>query len=380
MNTSRAWAVGLLALLVLFSQAAAQETVLYQPQGVPGQFTLVPDGALAGTGAAAGAPLFLSEGPPAAVAGTVGGQAAPSLGSLTIGFDYLRPFWSFRDFTLAVPARAGGGFPLLGDVGHVDDHFAFAPRVNYHYRFADLDFGFRASGSFLSLTGQLQRGISSTDGGVGELNASSSLTIVVANLAEVTREAYFPDLVGKDWSPRELGDLFTVLGVGTRYASITQNYTGSLTNGAGAGANMSTRYSSQSFRGIGLTGSVELYLPEGEDWLLFSNTRLSVLIGDNHKDSTLTVNVQGQPGTSADINQTNTALVPVVEYEAGVEWGVALAEKVRAGDPQPLLTVRVAVVVQYWGGVGPLSAGSTQAYRTSDLFLVGASVLVGLHR
>src|SRR5437868_3169018 len=82
---------------------------LYQQEGVNGQFTLLPEGALASPPN----PLFLDGGPvPSRVAGTVAGQGLPTLGNITIGFDYLRPFWSFRDFTLAVPGRAAGSFPL----------------------------------------------------------------------------------------------------------------------------------------------------------------------------------------------------------------------------------------------------------------------------
>jgi hypothetical protein len=379
MNTGRAALAGVLALLTLFGPGRAwgQATIVYQPEGMNGSYTLVPETGLT----TAQGPLFLPQGPlPPTVVGSAGGQAVPTLGNVIIGFDYLRPFWTFRDFTLAVPAAAAGGFPLLGDTGHTDNHFAFVPRLQYNYQFTDLDFGISASGTFLSLSGRLQRTVTSTNGGIGDLNANSALTIVSANFVEVTREIYLPDLVGKKGSPKSLEDLLVGLSLGTRYVAIDQNYTGSLTNGATPGANISTRYSTQSFHALGLTSAMNLSLPSGQDWVFFSNLRGSVLVGDNRKDSSLTVNVAGQPGISANINQNDTAFVPVFEYEAGVEWGMALADKLRAGDPQPLLTVRVAGVAQYWGGVGPLSAGSSQGYKTSDLFLFGVSVLVGLHR
>jgi hypothetical protein len=376
MRTSRAALVGLVAVLTLFGQAGGQEPVVYQPEGMNGQFTLVPENGLT----SAPSPLFLPQGPlPPQVAGTVGGQALPSLGNVTIGFDYLRPFWTFRDFTLAVPARAGSSFPLLGDTGHVDNQFTFVPRVRYNYQFVDPDFGISASGSFLSLSGRLQRGVISTDGGIGVLSANSSLTIVSANLPEVIKEIYCPDLVGKHLTPKCFQDLLVGLTLGTRYVAIDQNYTGLLSNGANPGANISTRYSTQSFHGFGLTSSVNLSLPCREDWVFFSSTRASVLVGDNHKDSTLTISVAGQSGVASDINQGSTSFIPVVEQEVGVEWGMALADRVRAGDPDPLLTVQVAAVAQYWGGVGPLSAGSAQAFRTSDLFLVGVNVMVAIH-
>jgi len=44
----------------------------------------------------------------------------------------------------------------------------------------------------------------------------------------------------------------------------------------------------------------------------------------------------------------------------------------------PQFCVRLALVGQYWGGMGPLSAGSTQGFRTNDLFLAGVSVQIGL--
>jgi hypothetical protein len=382
MYTGRAWLVGLLVLLTLFGRAWGQEPVLYQPEGMNGSFTLVPEG-----GPAAGGPLFLNQvpaPPPPAVAGRVAGTAGgqgitTSLGNIGIGFNYLRPYWSFRDFTLAVPAAFAGSFPLLGDTGHVDNQFAFVPRLVYNYHFNDLDFDVGASGTFLNLTGRLQREVSSTSAGIGDLTASSSLTIVVANLVEVGKEVYYPDLLGKDLTPKCFQDVLVGMSIGTRYASIDQNYTGTLTNGVGNAANVATRYSTQSFKGLGLTGAVSFTLPFGSDWALVNNTRASVIIGDNRKDSSLTVSLAGQASPAATISQTKTAVVPILEHEVGIEWGMALADTIRAGDLQPVLTIRVSAVGQYWGGVGPLSAGSTQGYRASDLFLVGAQVVVGLH-
>ena len=66
--------------------------------------------------------------------------------------------------------------------------------------------------------------------------------------------------------------------------------------------------------------------------------------------------------------------------ETGLQWGAELANSLRNGTLPPLCTIRVAAVGQFWGDVGPLSAGSPQGFRTSNLFLVGAHVMVGLHR
>ena len=48
-------------------------------------------------------------------------------------------------------------------------------------------------------------------------------------------------------------------------------------------------------------------------------------------------------------------------------------------DDRVQIAVRVRVDRrQYCGGMGPLSAGSPQGFRTSDLFLAGVSVQLGV--
>jgi hypothetical protein len=169
------------------------------------------------------------------------------------------------------------------------------------------------------------------------------------------------------------------ISIGSRYASISQNYTGSLSDATG-GANFSNRYSSQSFQGIGLTGSVDLSWPIKEDGVFFSNTRASILVGDNTKDSTVSTTVTGVPGASAQIHESKTAYIPVIEQQLGVEWRFLMYGKSGVEPGATWVTLQTALVAQLWGDVGPLSAGSSQAFRTSDLFLVGVSVVVGIHR
>src|SRR5437773_12446323 len=43
----------------------------------------------------------------------VAGKESANVNNAQIGFDFLRPFWTNRDFTLAVPAANAGSFPLL---------------------------------------------------------------------------------------------------------------------------------------------------------------------------------------------------------------------------------------------------------------------------
>jgi hypothetical protein len=374
----------LTALVAVFgaaSRASAQLRPLGLPEGAAGGMLVVSP-----MSADAAAPLFAA-GPQGAFVqggGTAGGYGVSAWGALEVGFDYIRPFWTSRDFTLVVPAAAAGSFPVFGDVGSVDSDFAFAPRIDYHYRFADSDYGVRASGTFLSLTGHLQRGLSSTPAGaVGDLTANSSLTVVSANLVEFTRQVILADLLAEDDEEtkclRALKGWLVDLGIGTRYSSVSQNYTGSLTSGPG-NLNMSTRYSSQSFQGVGLTVSAKGTWAAGDNLVLFNDTRCSLLVGENRKDSTLTVAVAGQPGQVDTLSQSRSEFIPVVECEVGVEWGRDLTAHLWGGSAAGLLTVRAALVGQYWGDVGPLSAGSPRGFSRSDLFLVGANVMVGLHR
>jgi hypothetical protein len=269
---------------------------------------------------------------------------------------------------------------LAADAGHVDDHFGFAPTVNYHYKFQDSDFGIGATGTFLNLSGRLQRDVASTTGGaVGQLTANSSLTLVNAS-SEVARIFDFAALRKREDPCFPLLDDMTVeVGVGVRYSSIDQNYTSSLSNG-GAGASISTRFATQSFKGIGLTTNVDCRLPVQENWVLFTNTRGSVLVGDNARHSTLSVNAAGLPGNTASIDEDKTVFLPVGELEVGVLWANMLGERFRNGDRGFSYCLKVSCVAQFWGDVGPLSAGSSQKFRESDLFLVGANVLVGIQR
>ncbi len=373
MKLTRLWTLGWLFLLPLTQLAQAQQFVPLHSEGV----ALVPvagaDGALlqAGTGGI----HQLNAG------GTAGGRSTSNAGNVEIGFDYMRPLWTSRDFTLAVPAANAGSFPLLGNVGHVDDHFALVPRLKYKYDVKDLDFSINASGTFLSLTGHLDRQV--TNGTAqGNLTSNSSLTMVTANLPEVSTRLFYDELFTKHSHLHlsMLDDLIIDLGVGTRYSSINQTYTGSLTNTAGAGTNQSTRYSHQSFKGIGMTTMLNVTLPVHQDWVFFTNLRGSVLVGDNDKDSTLTVTVAGAQGISSAINQSRTEFIPIAEVEMGTQWGWDLGEHLHGNAPHPLCTVRLAVAGQFWGGVGPLSAGSAQGFGASNLFLVGAHVMVGIHR
>lgn len=372
MKVFRLWILGWLTLSALSSAVQAQAFVPLQTDDASAFVSLSPLDSGIG-------PVF---GPGLVAQANIGGRANTNLGNVQIGFDYVRPFWSNRDFMLAVPPASAGAFPLLGDIGHVDNHFGLAPVVRYRYDIDDIGLAFSGSGSFLNLSGFLERQITDTTGGQGLLTANSSLTVINMILPEVFIRYHQDDLFSGQhhfhWSLFE--DVFIDLGIGTRYSSIQQNYTGSLTNTAVAGQNQSTRYSSQSFQGFGISGSVNLTAPVKRDWVVFSNFRASIVGGENNKESTLTVTVAGVPGQSTVISQSRTEFIPIVEVEIGTQFGMELGERLRDGQPPPLFTLRLAATGQFWGNVGPLSAGSPQGYNSSHLFLAGAHVLVGFHR
>jgi hypothetical protein len=355
-----------------------------QPAG--GLTVLAPDTPVIST-----TPLFLEDpavGRPGATASAIRGHAngrtvqvvdGENLSSFAIGFDYLRPWWTHRDFQLAVPQRFAPFFPVLGDIGHVDSHFVFVPRVRYNYYFTNLDMGFTASGEFFNLTGRLQRDLGSAGNVLGNLVAQSSLTIVSITPAELSRLFEVPEFftAGKHFDKAWLEDSVVTASLGTRYATVDQHHTGSIQVAGPGGVNVATRYASQNFRGFGLTGSANWQTPAGDNWVLFSNMRGSVLLGESRRSSTLTVAATGLPGFADTIAESKTTAVPVMEVEVGAEWGRDLGELLRMRQSRKQLTLRVAGVAQYWGGMGPLSAGSPQGFATTDLFLAGVSVQVG---
>jgi hypothetical protein len=73
-------------------------------------------------------------------------------------------------------------------------------------------------------------------------------------------------------------------------------------------------------------------------------------------------------------------LIPIIESQLGAEWGMLLGNRAAPPAVPSLFTLRVALIGQFWGDVGPLSAGSSQGFRQSDLFLFGVTVQAGFQR
>jgi len=381
----RAWAFTIVALTLgaAVNPAAAQECLLVSPESMTaagvvggGQFTLLP----AETRVVSTTPLFLEDavGPRRFVSAAVGGVAPVAAnGRLSVGFDYLRPFWSFRDFTLAVPPAYASSFPVLADVGHADNEFAFVPQVRYDYNATELGFDVGAAATFLSLSGQFHRNVAASGGAAGDLVVTYDLTLISVIPVQVARRFDAGELFAEKGHDAPAGAVVD-LSVGTRYVALDQDYTSSLSVAGPPGVNIATQTTSQSFRGIGLTAACGWQVPAGQDWVAFLGTRGSILIGENQRSSSATVVAAGLPAFADALSESKTTLVPVVEAEAGIEWGTDLGTRLALGEAPPQFCIRVAGVGQYWGGMGPLSAGSSQGFRTNDLFLAGVSVQIGL--
>lgn len=385
MKLTRLWIAGCLSLLslthsALTPSARAQHFVPLHVEAAGANYSMTP---LAVEGADN---QFFAGGTRATAQAIVAGRSTTELGQIEIGFDYLRPSWSHRDFMLTVPAANAGDFPLLADIGHVDNHFSLRPNVKFRYDVSN-DWQIKADGTFMNLTGHLERTLAPS-AGLGALTANSSLTIVTATFPEISTRFYFAELVS---GGSHLDELTIDLGLGTRYGSIEQDYTGTLTNSLATGKNESTRYSHQDFKGVGLTSSLNFTLPIRPEWDpetdlrvrpswdVYTNLRGSILVGDNRKNSSLTVTVAGMPGESTSIAQDKTEFIPVGEIETGVAW-TRLFGGFDPGGASALFTVRVGLSAQVWGNVGPLSAGSPQGFDTSNLYLFGGHVMIGFAR
>jgi hypothetical protein len=345
--------------------------------------TPVPVAGAPGPMAVTASPLYLHavydpNGP--STLGSVSGVTAVREGSsaLWVGFDYVRPFWTYRDFTLAVPPPYAAAFPALGDVGHTDNQFAFVPQVRYAYRPAGQDFDIGAAGSFLHTTGALRRTVATTGSAAGEVVASYDLALTSIVPIQAVRRDDAARLFG-DSKATPVG-IPVEMSAGVRSVVLSQDYTSAIHAAGTAGVNVATRMTHQAFQGLGATAAVSCDMPVAEDWAWFVGGRGSVLVGTNERSSNAAVVVAGLPGFADSLAESKTTLVPAAELEVGVAWGSELGCRLAHGDVPPVLSIRVAAVGQYWGGLGPLAAGSGQGFRPSDLFLGGVSVTVGLRR
>ena len=287
-----------------------------------------------------------------------------------IGFDYLQPWFSSRSTSLRVTAPAGGS--VLGGTDNFSNDFAFIPSLNIEYQFDDLGFGVAASGKLMNLTGKLTRNVA-TDSGNANLIINSSLDIAVANLLEAVVPFDLADT--RCFGHTFLGDMAFVGTIGSRYAHVRQHYDAALTVVGGAATNSGALVANQLYNGFGLTSSLTALYPLTERIALYSNTRASILIGNDQRDSTIIV---GAANTTAEENRT--LFMPSGEIEIGIAYGMPLPHRGERPSVAPLLWIKAGFIGQVWGDIGLLHVNDKMGNQFDDshLVLYGFTVQVGL--
>ena len=337
---------------------------------VAGQTTVV-------AGSPGSSPLGLAAvggGDPFAATPLAAATPAESVLSASIGFSYLRPAWGGSGLSLTIPAGATGAAPITAPLGDLTGSFGFVPRLDLQYDSASLGLGAAASIQYISLGGTLERSVA-TDGGAADLTGTSDLSLLLVNLVEVTTVTPVAELFGPPGSDPTFASGLIGFSIGTRFASIRQNYHASLRSGDAT----ATADATQSFAGLGLTASIGTDEPITERWGVYTHTRGSILLGQNNRKSSVAA-TSPVPGASFNntLSENKTILVPSGELEAGVRFLTPIRRS--AADPAdgPLFSVRVGFVGQIWGNVGYLPASPGHArFDNRPLYLVGFTVLAG---
>jgi hypothetical protein len=346
--------------LALAREAPAQTTVTAN----------TPGGARFGLEAVGGGDPFAAA-PLVAAAGT----PPTSLITTTIGFSYLRPFWQNQGLELEASAAGSPAVAVISPFGNLANSFGFVPRVDLQYDATSLGFGLGASAQFLSLGGNLERTVA-INGGFANLLTTSDLTFLVVNIAEITKTVRAADLLGPVTQDLCMQDDIFGFTVGIRFASVRQSWHAIL---RGDTSVLASSDASQSFAGLGLTTAFVSDHPCSERWGLYSNLRWSFLVGPNNRNSVVSgVDVLGPFSNS--LVENKTTWIPVGEAELGVRYLAPLdPRRTEALGTGPVLSFKLGVVGQYWGGLGFLPAGPhSAAFSDRSLFLVGFTLLAGI--
>jgi hypothetical protein len=165
-----------------------------------------------------------------------------------------------------------------------------------------------------------------------------------------------------------------LVGLGVRYAHLSQDYAASPTDIALGGA---TVIASHNFNGAGPTLALELHRDLGCAGLYFYGYgRGSVLFG-NAKESSEVVAIDDTLGSFASATQKNPVL-PVGELDFGLGWNRAVSRTV--------LYAQVGFVGQVWFGTGNSnidgvlsSLGLDTSHRNDNLGLIGLSFRTGVN-
>jgi hypothetical protein len=300
---------------------------------------------------------------------------------VSVGFSYLRPEWPNHGLSLRAATGGNPSIAIIRPFGDLSSSFGYVPRIDLQYdpaRLRDLGFGLATSAQFLNITGNLERNVT-LDGATptsADLIASSNLSILIVDIAQITRSMRAGDVV-RHPLVEHLGrqdDLYRV-SVGTRYVSLRQTWNATLRGGS----TFASSDASQTFAGLGLTMGLATDHPWAERWGFYSNNRLSLLVGPNNRKSVANgTDVGGAFNNS--LTENKTILLPALEFELGVRYLAPLdAARWELDGGGPLLSARVGFVGQMWGGCGFLPAAATDAqFNNRPLYLLGVTFLAGI--
>jgi len=347
------------ALLACPREAAAQTAVAVPSGGVPVRLESVGGGD-----------------PFAAAAIDPATPRDPAVVTSNVGFSYLRPYWATTGLNLRAAAGANPAVTIINPFGDLAENFGFVPRVDLQYDASSLGFAVAASAQFINLGGNLERTVA-TAAGSADLLATSELTFLIVNIAEISKSIAAADLAGHP--------LFGCLAfehdtygfsIGTRFVSVRQTWNASLRAGDAA---LATAAATGTFSGLGLTTAFASDHPCGERWGLYSNLRGSLLIGPNNRKSVVTGADAGGPFNN-NLIENKTDLIPAGELECGVRYLAPFdARRSVQEGPGPVLSIRAGFVGQCWGKLGFLQAAPGAArFDNRPLYLVGFTLLAGV--
>lgn len=294
------------------------------------------------------------------------------------GFSYLRPYSGNGGLSLRAAGAADPSLAVIRPFGDLANEFAFVPRIDLQYNPADAGYAGAVAAQFINVTSNLERSVTLGTPTATDLLANYNLSLLIVDILQVTsREPLrLADLVEHPLVER-LGrenDTFKPF-LGTRFVSIRQTWSATLRGDPTFAASNAN----QTFAGLGLSAGLATDHPlrarrdRPGQWGLYSDNRVSLLIGPNNRKSVATGVGPGGPFNNTLV-ENRTTFVPAVEIELGVRYAVPDPK----GGPEPRVWVRTGFVGHFWGGTGFLPAAAGDArFDNRSLFLVGVSVLVG---
>src|SRR5262245_6825414 len=299
--------------------------------------------------------------------------AAAALFKIDLAFDFVQPIFGNRSVSLTLPGAPAG---TVGSTGNFSSNFTFLPGVAVEHPFGDMGFGVAASAKALQLSGRLHQSVAASNGVNTTVDASGTVTLASANIIEGTG---LIDLGATNcFADTRLQDTLVGFSLGGRYSYVNQNYTATI-----AGNNtQSTLTATGEFNGFGITGSLNTISQLFGEFVFYTNTRGSFLIGNCDRTNVISFSGAAPIPPGANLSDRRTQIVPVLEWEVGVGYGLDLARVQSNPTPvtAPLLWVKVGFVGQLWGIIGFLHIIDPVGHQFSEsnLLLLGFAVRLGL--